>query len=38
MKTVRQLLETKGREVWSVRPEDTVYQALQMLADKDKRS
>jgi CBS domain-containing protein len=35
MKTVRQLLETKGREVWSVRPEDTVYQALQMLADKD---
>jgi CBS domain-containing protein len=35
MKTVRQLLEAKGHEVWSVGPTDTVYQALQLLAEKD---
>ena len=35
MKTVEQLLEGKGREVWSIKPEASVYEALQMMADKE---
>jgi CBS domain-containing protein len=35
MKTVREVLQTKGNEAWSVRPESSVYDALQMMADKD---
>lgn len=34
MKTVRQLLRTKGHEVWSVAPETMVYDALKLMADK----
>jgi len=34
-KTVGQLLDAKGREIWSIGPEATVYEALQMLADKN---
>ena len=35
MKTVRDLLKQKGREVWSVAPNSTVYDALQLMADKN---
>ena len=33
-KTVARLLDAKGPEVWSIRPEATVYEALEVLADK----
>jgi CBS domain-containing protein len=32
--TVRNLLETKGPDVWSISPDATVYDALRMMADK----
>jgi CBS domain-containing protein len=32
---VKQLLESKGRKVWSIAPGDTVYEALEKMADKD---
>lgn len=32
---VRQILEAKGYDVWSVQPETTIYEALQLLADKE---
>lgn len=35
MLTVRELLGKKGGQVWSVAPESTVYQALQLMADKN---
>jgi CBS domain-containing protein len=35
MTTVRHVLETKGREIHSVRPGDTVADALQLMAEKD---
>lgn len=35
MLTVKDLLKTKGNQVWSVSPESTVIETLQMLADKD---
>jgi CBS domain-containing protein len=35
MTTVQQLLDEKGHNVWSVRPDDSVFAALQMMADKD---
>lgn len=35
MVTVRQILEMKGREVWSTSPEATVYEALKLMADKN---
>jgi CBS domain-containing protein len=35
MRTVRHLLELKGKDLWSVRPGDTVYDALRLMADKD---
>jgi len=35
MVQVRQLLENKGHDVWSIGPDDTVLQALQRLAEKD---
>lgn len=34
MKTVKQILDDKGHEVWSVGPEDTVYDSLRLMADK----
>ena len=34
MKFVDQLLEGKGRDVWSVTPGDTVYDALELMAEK----
>lgn len=35
MDQVWQLLANKGHEVWSVGPDDTVFEALQRLAEKD---
>lgn len=35
MRTVRDLLGAKGREVWSARPTDTVYDALTLMAEKN---
>lgn len=35
MYTVGQLLNTKGNQVWTVAPETTVYQALELMAEKN---
>ena len=35
MKSARQLLEAKGSEVWSVHPDAAVYDAIEMMADKE---
>ncbi|MFB3902974.1 MAG: CBS domain-containing protein [Acidobacteriota bacterium] len=35
MRTVRQLLEAKGRDVWTISPDHTVYDALKLMADKN---
>lgn len=34
MNNVKQLLETKGRNIWSVDPETSVYAALELMAEK----
>lgn len=34
MKTVRQLLQTKGTDVWSIGPEALVIEALKVMAEK----
>lgn len=35
MTTVQQLLSKKGREVWSVHPDDSVFDAIQKMADEN---
>ncbi len=35
MTTVRHILDQKGHQVWSVHPDDRVYDAIKMMADKD---
>ena len=35
MKTIRQLLKVKGRKIWTVSPETSVFDALQVMAEKD---
>ena len=35
MPSVTDLLQTKGHSVWSVSPDATVYEALEIMADKD---
>lgn len=35
LKTVKQILEGKGHEIWSVSPEDNVYDALKKMAEKN---
>ncbi len=35
MKTVSQLLQTKGRQVWSIGPEAWVIDALKLMAEKE---
>jgi CBS domain-containing protein len=35
MKSVNQLLQAKGREVYSITPEARVFDALKLMADKD---
>ena len=34
MKRVKDILNSKGHDVWSVRPDDTVFDTLQMMANK----
>jgi len=34
MKTVEDILNAKGRDICSVRPDDTVYDAVRLMADK----
>lgn len=35
MATVRDMLRTKGSEIWSVAPDTTVYDALKLMAEKN---
>ena len=35
MKTVEEILKTKGREVWAITPETIVFDALKAMADKN---
>jgi CBS domain-containing protein len=35
METIRELLDTKGHEICSVKPDDTVYDALDLMAQKN---
>ena len=35
MKTVRDILKVKGNEVWCVKPDATVFEALQRMAEKE---
>ena len=35
METVQQLLDEKGHEVWSVHPDDSVFDAIKKMADKE---
>ena len=35
MTTVRQLLDQKGRDVWSISPDATVFDAIAKMAEKD---
>ena len=35
MQTIRKILSEKGTEVWSTAPTATVYEALQLMAEKD---
>ncbi len=35
MQTVMQLLQVKGQDVWSIAPDATVYEALQLMADRN---
>ncbi len=35
MKTIRQLLRIKGRKIWTVSPEKSVFDALKIMAEKD---
>lgn len=35
MKTVKEILHKKGTEVWTVKPSDSVFDALRIMAEKD---
>ncbi len=35
MKTVKDILEAKGQDVWSIGPDSPVFEALQVMADKN---
>ncbi len=35
MHTVRQILQSKGSDIWSIAPQETAYKALQIMADKE---
>ena len=34
MKTLKQLLDEKGRDIWSLAPDDTVFDAIKLMAEK----
>jgi len=35
MKSIKQVLDAKGREVWSVAPGQSVYEAMKIMAEKE---
>jgi CBS domain-containing protein len=35
MKSVHDILKNKGHDVWSVRPNDTIFDSLKVMADKE---
>jgi CBS domain-containing protein len=35
MQTIRKILSEKGNDIWSTTPGATVYEALQIMAEKD---
>ncbi len=35
MKTVRDILASKGTDIWSITPDATVFETLQLMADKE---
>jgi CBS domain-containing protein len=35
MKTIRQILKVKGRKIWTISPAESVFNALQVMAEKD---
>lgn len=35
MASVKQVLEEKGHDIWSIAPDATVYEAIEMMADKE---
>jgi CBS domain-containing protein len=35
MKTVEHLLKTKGNDIWSIAPDASVYDAIELMADKE---
>ena len=35
MKTVKDLLGSKGNDIWSVGPDDSVFEAIQLMAEKE---
>lgn len=35
MKTVKDILDSKGHEIWAVRPDDTVFDAVKQMADRE---
>ena len=35
MTTIGQLLKTKGNEIWSIAPQAAIYEALQVMSEKD---
>ena len=35
MKSVSDILDAKGREIWAVKPDDTVFESLQLMAEKE---
>ena len=35
MKTVQQILEAKGGKVWTIHPDQYVFEALELMAEKD---
>ncbi len=35
MKTIGQILQTKGSEIWTVTPDTTVFAALELMAERD---
>lgn len=34
MQTVKQVIEHKGTQIWSIRPDDSVYKAIELMAEK----
>ena len=35
MQTVKELLDVKGHQVWSIAPDASVFQAIQLMAEKE---